>query len=222
MVPRIAHEMGMRVSFGAWITNEVVENDSANEAELNALIEACHKYPNIDVAIIGNEVLTAMHMPPEKLIGYIRRVRKSIPSHIKVTTAEVLEVLCEHPNIVIECDLLYVHIYPFWKKLTPHESERSLHDGLEHAKGKCKGKQLVIAETGWPSSGVAVGKAVPSLENAAKYWHLFQKWARENHLDYFYFSAFDEAWKTNEPNQVGPHWGLLDAMGEPKFQLHEK
>lgn len=33
-------------------------------------------------------------------------------------------------------------------------------------------------------------------------------WADARNVRYYFFAAFDEAWKVGEPSCVGPHWGL--------------
>ena len=42
-------------------------------------------------------------------------------------------------------------------------------------------------------------------------------WTREENIDLFYFSTFDEDWKVAKEGDVGAYWGLLDSRGLPKY-----
>ncbi len=66
-----------------------------------------------------------------------------------------------------------------------------------------QGKRVVIGETGWPSAGSPNNEAVPSLENQRRFYLEFLALADANNVDYFYFDAFDELWKIEEPGGVG-------------------
>ena len=78
-------------------------------------------------------------------------------------------------------------------------------------------KKIIITETGWPSEGEALGAAMPSYDNALKYFINAQTWARKEDIDMFYFSAFDEAWKVGTEGSVGAFWGLWDKDEKRKF-----
>jgi GPH family glycoside/pentoside/hexuronide:cation symporter len=75
---------------------------------------------------------------------------------------------------------------------------------------------VVVAETGWPSAGQAVGAAVPSAANAARYLAEFSAWARTNDVEFFYFAGLDEPWKAQFEGPLGAHWGIHDASGALK------
>jgi exo-beta-1,3-glucanase (GH17 family) len=79
------------------------------------------------------------------------------------------------------------------------------------------GKRVIVSETGWPNLGTAEGGAVPSLENAMRYFINTCKWAEEDGVEVFYFSSFDEAWKVGAEGDVGAYWGLWDKDGKAKY-----
>lgn len=84
-------------------------------------------------------------------------------------------------------------------------------------KQAAKGKPVVISETGWPTKGTTYGAAVPSYENAMRYFiHTFE-WANKENIHLFYFSSFDEAWKISHEGEYGAYWGLWDKDGNFKF-----
>jgi len=79
------------------------------------------------------------------------------------------------------------------------------------------GKKVIVSETGWPNIGTAEGGAVPSFENAIKYFVDTHLWAEEDEVEVFWFSSFDETWKVDAEGDVGAYWGLWDKDGNPKY-----
>ena len=64
-----------------------------------------------------------------------------------------------------------------------------------------------------------IGAAQPSYENALQYFINAQLWAKENGIEMYYFSAFDEPWKVGAEGDVGAFWGLWDKDENIKFSL---
>ena len=91
---------------------------------------------------------------------------------------------------------------------------RRMHGLVKAAGGE---KPVIIAETGWPGKGQPVAGAVPSAENAMKYFIDVQQWAKGEGVKLFYFSSFDEPWKLAQEGEVGTQWGLWDKDGKPKY-----
>ena len=83
--------------------------------------------------------------------------------------------------------------------------------------GRLLGKKVIITETGWPSKGQTVQEANPSAENAMKYFINTQHWAKDQNIEMFYFSSFDESWKLHLEGEVGTQWGLWDINEKQKF-----
>jgi len=79
------------------------------------------------------------------------------------------------------------------------------------------GKPVIITETGWPSKGESLGGAVPSIENAIKYFINTHLWAMDEDIGVFYFSSFDESWKVGAEGEVGAYWGIWDKNEKLKF-----
>jgi exo-beta-1,3-glucanase (GH17 family) len=42
-------------------------------------------------------------------------------------------------------------------------------------------------------------------------------WSKEDNIDIFYFSSFDETWKMGGEGDVGAYWGLWDKNGNLKY-----
>ena len=55
------------------------------------------------------------------------------------------------------------------------------------------------------------------VENAMKYFINTQLLSKEEDIDIFYFSSFDESWKVGPEGEVGAHWGIWDKNEQLKF-----
>ena len=80
-----------------------------------------------------------------------------------------------------------------------------------------QGKPLIITETGWPSEGGGFNGAIAGDEAAMKYFIDTITWTKKNDIPIFYFSSFDESWKTGDEGDVGAYWGLWDKHENLKF-----
>lgn len=85
------------------------------------------------------------------------------------------------------------------------------------AKAAGNGKRVIITETGWPDQGSSLHGAVPSTENAMKYFINAQQWSAAEGIEMFYFSSFDESWKVGSEGDVGAYWGIWDKNEQHKF-----
>jgi len=85
------------------------------------------------------------------------------------------------------------------------------------AKSAANGKKVIITETGWPNLGSSFEGSHPSFENEMKYFINAQQWSKEDDINMFYFSSFDESWKVGTEGDVGAYWGLWDKNEQLKF-----
>ncbi len=211
-VPRIAHEKGLKTLVGAWLDSDK-EN---NEIEINNIIRI-GQAGYADLIAIGNEVLLRDDLEIEDLIEYIRRVKKAVPN-VPVGYVDAYYMYVNFPEIVDECDVLFANCYPFWEHCALEISVEYMKKMYELVKTNAKGKPVVISETGWPTKGESYGAAVPSYENAMRYFINTYEWANQEHIHLFYFSSFDEVWKISHEGEYGAYWGLWDKDGKFKFQ----
>ena len=204
----LAHKVGFKTAIGAWIGVD----QSSNTAEINNLIAAANR-GEVDVAIVGSEVMLRNDISSAALIQYIQQVKAAIPTNILVTTDDTYDVLIAHPEVVAVCDIVMANIYPYWEGVRIDSSIAALNNRYWQLKTTYSSKKVLIGETGWPSAGTAVGSAVPSPANAAYYFLAFNSLVRANSVKSFYFEAFDEAWKAESEGLQGAHWGINTASG---------
>lgn len=211
LIPKIAKSRGLKTLVGAWLDDDL-EN---NEEEINNLIEVA-KAGHVDIAAVGNEVLLREDLTEEQLIGYIQRVKDALPN-IEVGYVDAYYEFEVHPNVADACDVILANCYPFWEGCALEYSILYMKDMYQRAMRAGRGKKVIITETGWPNQGPAEWGAVPTVENAIKYFIGTYQWAEEQDIEIFYFSSFDEAWKVDKEGGVGPHWGLWDHKGVLKY-----
>jgi exo-beta-1,3-glucanase (GH17 family) len=209
-IARIASQMGLRVTAGAWLDDDLEEN----EIEIEGLIDLAHSL-DLESVIVGNEVMLRGDLTEEQLLGYIERVKAEVD--VPVTTADISGILLQHPKLMQAVDYQLVHIYAYWDGISIENAARYVAQTLHGFEQTAGGKKVVIGETGWPSAGPIRGEAVPSFENQRRFAREFIHLAEEENIEYFYFDAFDEQWKTE--GGVGPYWGLLYSDRTFKYDI---
>jgi len=211
LTPAIARKHGLKSMTGAWIGADKAKN----EEEINSLIKMA-KNGEVDIAVVGNEVLLRGDVSEAELIAYINRVKKALPN-ITVGYVDAYYQFHERPAVVEACDVILANCYPFWEGCHINDALGYLKQMHAVAVNAAKGKPVMIAETGWPSEGDSTDGAVPSHNNAMQYFANVSDWAAEQDIPLFYFSSFDESWKVHQEGDVGAKWGLWNKNEKIKF-----
>ncbi|MDO9254069.1 MAG: glycosyl hydrolase family 17 protein [Bacteroidales bacterium] len=211
LIPRIAKEYGLKTMVGAWLG----ENQAINEEEIANLIRIA-KDGYADLVAVGNEVLYREDMTEEELLKFIWQVKNELPG-IPVGYVDAYYEFCNRPAITEACDIIFANCYPFWEGCHINYSLLYLKDMYNRALKAGKGKKVIITETGWPNQGTSFEDSQPSVNNAIHYFINAQFWCREENIDMFYFSSFDETWKMGGEGDVGAYWGLWDKDGNLKY-----
>lgn len=211
LIPAIAKENGLKTMVGVWIDDDLEHN----EEELTNAI-ALGKAGHVDILAVGNEVLLRGDVSEEQLIDYINRAKHALPG-VQVGYVDAYFEFVDHPRITAACDVIMANCYPFWEGCAAEHSLLYMKDMYRRAVDAANGKKVIISETGWPNLGSAEGGAVPSFDNAIKYFINAYQWAEEDNVDIVYFSSFDEAWKVGAEGDVGAYWGIWDKDGQPKY-----
>lgn len=212
LIPEIAKEMGFKTMVGAWISNDLEQN----EQEVQSLIQLINR-GLVDIASAGNEVLYRGELSEEAVCEYVTRVKQSA-GQVPVTYVDTYYEFINRPKLVEICDIIPINCYPFWEGAGIETAGLYLQEMYRKVREVAGGKQVIIAETGWPSKGAPVGEAVPSEENYIRYFLEAQLWAEHLHVPYFHFSSFDESWKIHAEGWAGTSWGIWDVHDNLKFK----
>jgi exo-beta-1,3-glucanase (GH17 family) len=230
-VVRSATKVGVKVALGVWIdSNPAVTNAMIDEA-LGQVAE--HPYTVVQL-VIGNEVNRQddKHYTPQQVadaMAYARSQRarnNKVPPSLPITSCFSGTVLMDAPgqwkSVIQACEkVVFLTVYPWYGNSAANNIDNSMqwswNNGL--AQVEALGKQIVIGEIGWPSAG---GRDT-TVENEATNYAVTKKWmsganSLNKAFDAYWFEMFDEPWKTKE-GSWGPHWGLCDSSGNPKFRF---
>jgi len=211
LVPKIAKELGMKTLVGAWLGSD----SEKNEEEVASLIKLANE-GFVDIAAVGNEVLYRGDLNEDELLKHILETKAQI-KNVPVGYVDAYYEFTDRPTITEACDVILANCYPFWEGCDFDYSLMYMKDMYNRALKAGNGKKVIITETGWPSKGSNLEGAIPSEENAIKYFINAQKWSREDEIEMFYFSSFDESWKVDSEGDVGSNWGLWDKNESLKF-----
>lgn len=210
-IPRVAKAQGLKTMVGAWIGKDKEQNKIEIQTLIKLAVDGL-----VDIAVVGNEVLLRNELSEQELLDYIAQVKAAIPN-IPVGYVDAYYQFNESPELVKAVDVVLANCYPFWEGSSIDYASTYLKQMHAVTKAIAKGKPIIIAETGWPNSGDISKGAVPSTENAMKYFINANNWAREEVIDMFYFSSFDESWKVHHEGDVGQRWGLWDKNENLKY-----
>ena len=211
LIPAIAREKGLKTLAGVWLDDD----KDTNELELENAIRVARE-GHVDILGVGNEVLLRGDLSEDELIDYIRRAKAALPG-VEVGYVDAYFEFAAHPRITEVCDVILANCYPFWEGCPAEHALLYMKEMYRTAQAAANGKRVIVSETGWPNIGTAEGAAVPSYENAIKYFVDTFRWAETDGIEVFYFSSFDEAWKVDAEGDVGAFWGLWDKDGNPKY-----
>lgn len=212
-VPMMAKKHGLKTLVGAWLSDDKEDN----EREIEGLI-ALAKAGNVDVAAVGNEVLYRNDLTLDELVGYINRVKEALAGlDIPVGYVDAYYEFSRHPILVESTDVVLANLYPYWEGCPIEYALGHMQAMFGSVVDAAKGKPIIITETGWPSQGGRLDAAVAAEDAAMKYFIDTVRWTKENNIPIFYFSSFDESWKTGDEGDVGAYWGLWDKNENLKF-----
>lgn len=211
LIPKIAKEYGIKTLVGAWLGND----PDINAREMEGLIQLAGE-GLIDIAAVGNEVMYRGDLTEDELIGFINQAKDAI-KNVPIGYVDAYYEFRERPRITELCDIVLANCYPFWEGCDLDYSLLYMKDMYRQAERAGNGKKVIITETGWPSQGTNLDGAYPSLPNFLKYFMNTQKWSKEEAIEIFYFSSFDESWKVGSEGDVGAYWGLWDKEERLKF-----
>lgn len=116
---------------------------------------------------------------PDVIASYINRVRSALSStianRIPIGHVDTWTVWVDSANqaVIDACDFIGMDAYPYFQTTMANSIENAnatfwnAYRATDDATGS---KPVWITETGWPVAGRTLGQAVPSIENAERYW----------------------------------------------------
>lgn len=210
-LPALAAQHGLQLTLGAWLD----DNWESNEREMAAALSLAAAHSNVKRLIIGNEAVLKNQLTPAQLIPFLQRARAN--AKVPVSTAEPWHVWIKHPELAEHVDFITIHLLPYWEGVGIVTAVDESFERLARVRARFPGKDIVIGEIGYPSSGDTIGRAQPSPAAQAAFVRQFVQRAHKDKLDYFFIEAYDQPWKQTEEGRAGAYWGVFDAARQPKF-----
>ncbi len=212
-VPRLAEELGLRVTLGIWISND----QERNEREIEKAIGLANTSRSVVRVVVGNEALFREEVTAEQLIGYLDRVRAAVK--VPVTTSEQWHIWKEHPELAKHVDLIAAHILPYWEFVPMKDSVQFVLDRARELRKQFPRKPLLLSEVGWPSNGRMRGGADATQADEAIYLRTLVNTLNRRGYNYFVIEAYDQPWKASDEGSVGAYWGVYNAERQQKFNF---
>ena len=216
-VPQVARQYGLKVSLGLWLGSD----PELNAREIERGIAVIRRHDDvIDRVFVGNEVVLRGELSAQEVADYIREVRRRVRNpDVKVGTADVWNNWLDHPELAAASDFIGAHVLPYWEGVGSHDAIGHIRYWHGEMQKRFPGKDIVIAEAGWPSEGRVKGEASPSAAREAHFLRHFLSMAKAEELDYYVMEAYDQPWKEAQEGAVGAFWGVFDAERQPKFSF---
>jgi exo-beta-1,3-glucanase (GH17 family) len=210
---------GLKVIYGIFLEagGKGPFSQHAND-QLNDIKEKAPK-DSVAMVIVGNECIFNNNCEAGQLGSYIDHVREELvgcgfPSDIAVTTTEPVGTWEEHgAALCSHIDVFTVQVHPYFTQSVSADMAGDFAaQQLEQAAKVCpeaaaKGKY--ITEIGWPSAGMANGKAIAGVEEQKTAMKtIVEKVGAESCL----FSFQNDGWKEPGNLDVEQNFGCVEAL----------
>jgi exo-beta-1,3-glucanase (GH17 family) len=208
-IPEIAARVGLKVIQGIWLTS----NRQRNLARISTTLRLTREYPaTITALVVGNEVLLRGEMTTADLAATIRSVKAQVA--VPVTYADVWEFWLRNRELYDAVDFVTIHILPYWEDFPIRAKFAAAHvDAIRRRMAVAfPGKEILIGETGWPSTGRMREAALPSRSNQARVVSEILDLAKRENFRVNLMEAYDQPWKRQLEGTVGGYWGLFDSV----------
>lgn len=211
-------DVNMTLAMGVWLG----PSEAINTSQLDEMKAVLKDYPAhlFECIFVGNEVLFRQDMSEDKLLSYVKDVKRFLAENgemgrIPVGASEIGSLVSE--KFLLVADIVGVNVHPFFGGEPVEKAGQWVVDYMQQQiepKNKLNHK-IAITEVGWPYSGGEYNQAVANATNFQKF---LDSWVCEDAkklrgaYDWYYFEAFDEPWKKifyEENRKWETEWGLF-------------
>lgn len=215
-LPALARAHGLELVLGAYLSDRLDDN----QRELRAAVEQARAHANVRRIIVGNETQLTARLPPNRLAAYLDQARAALRgTGVQVSTAEPWHVWLARPQLAMHVDFIAIHVLPYWQGESIDTAVQTSLAQIARVQARFPGRQVLVAEIGWPSNGPPLGRARATPANQALFVRGFLREAAARNIDHVLIEAFDQPWKMALEGRAGAYWGLWDTWREPKFAL---
>ncbi|SCW01037.1 LAFE_0D03686g1_1 [Lachancea fermentati] len=209
-----AKDLGLKVNQGLWIGSSGVDSIDDSVSDLVNYGQS-NGWDVFDFITIGNEAVLSGYCTVDELISKISTVRQTIEAagySGKFTTSEAPVTFENYPSLCTEADIDFVGIntHAYFDENSSADTAGSFVVGQQALiKKVCGTSNVVITETGYPSSGVQNGGNIPSPENQVI---AVQDILDETGEQVTILSTFNDYWKQPGTYGIEQYFGIGDDL----------
>jgi len=185
---------------------------------------------NVAGLLIGNEDPQMI----DTIAQYLAKARADFPQ-IPVGTSQTTGFWLSDgraAQLLSLVDFIGANIYPAWDwtradannqpiGVTPGSGFNSFRDTYTKIQTKYPNRQIVVTETGWPTTfGAIPSQQFPvGISNARDYLNQVTAWAQAQQVVLYIHNMFDDQFGIDASSLFNYHFGLIDYAGHPKGVL---
>ncbi|MBK8020922.1 MAG: SH3 domain-containing protein [Chloroflexi bacterium] len=212
-----AGENRLDVVIQAWLSDDMARNDE----EIQSVIALANQYNNVVGVVVGSQVLSRDLLTVDQLLEYVGRVREAVPDRIPIGYTDLLLEWVQNPVLAGAVSWIGLDSYGFLTCQTVNQAvQYSINQwALLVSNPAFQGKDIVLMETGWPTSGSMPGcadAAQPSVVGQTQFVNALISTVAAADLDTYMFEFADSPWRCSPDVNYACHWGLVDAERRPK------
>jgi glucan 1,3-beta-glucosidase len=211
--PRIAHELGLKTLVGAWLGTDAEINERELEGrDRGGARRPCrHRRRGQRGAAARGPAARTNCWPASSASS------DALPG-VPVGYVDAYYLFEKHPRVTAACDVVMTNCYPFWEGCPREQALAYMQTMVARTRAAAPASACSSARPAGPTRA-APSRARCRARGAMQYFVDTAAWAEADGIEWFYFAAFDEAWKVGAEGDVGAFWGLWDKDGPTQVRL---
>jgi exo-beta-1,3-glucanase (GH17 family) len=224
-VGKLAKDAGLNLMLGLFLFDG---HPDWIEGNYQQFVKPAAARGNITAILIGNEDPQMI----DAITQYLRKAKADLPQ-VPVGTSQTIAFWLTDgraAQLLPLVDFIGVNIYPAWDwtraddannqpiGVTPESGFTSFRDTYNQIQTKYSGRQVVVTETGWPTTfGLIPAEQFPiGISNARDYLNRVIAWAQAQQIVVYIHNMFDDQYGVDTSSPFNYHFGLIDYAGNPK------
>ncbi|SCU89320.1 LADA_0E14818g1_1 [Lachancea dasiensis] len=180
---------------------------------IKSAIEAHGSWDDVHAISIGNELVNSGSASVSQVGSYVSEGRSALKSAGytgSVVSVDTFIAVINNPGLCDHSDFMAVNAHAYFDYNTAAEDAGSwLVEQIQRVWGACQGnKEVLITESGWPSKGETLGKAVASKSNQESAISSIESSCGS---DVILFTAFNDYWKADGAYGCEKYWGIQSS-----------
>jgi len=160
----------------------------------------------INTVNIGNELVNGNHASTSEVVSRVSQYRQQLRSsgyNGPVVTVDTMVAMRSNIELCTASDYCAINCHAFYDgNVLPEDAGSFVLGFVQQISSMAGGKTTIVTESGWPSQGPSIGKAVASLENQKAATDSLTKTFKTNLVLY---NAYNNLWFSDPTLR---YWGI--------------